>query len=203
MTTSDTIVTRNPAETEYPVHELISERWSPRAFAPKAVEPEKLASLFEAARWAPSAGNKQPWSFIVATQEDAEAHTRFVSTLNEGNALWAPHAPVLILSIAQLYPYPGKEYVSFYDLGMAVGNLLTQATALGLVAHQMGGFDSEKARAILNIPEGYQALAMIALGYPGTLEKLTDTLREREAAPRVRKAQGEFVFDGQWQHREQ
>ena len=199
LTTVDMVPHRKPAETQHPIHELISERWSPRAFAGRPVEREKLYSLFEAARWAPSAANKQPWNFVFATQEDAEVHARFVSTLNEGNVIWAQRAPVLILVVAKLYPYPGKEQASFYDVGMAAGNLMTQATALGLMTHQMGGFDANKARALLDIPEGYQPLAMIALGYPGSADTLPQALRERETAPRARKQQSEFVFEGQWQ----
>jgi nitroreductase len=199
MTTLDMIPLRKPAETEHPVHELISERWSPRAFAERPVEREKLRSLFEAARWAPSGGNKQPWNFLFATQEDAEAHARLGATLNEGNIIWAQHAPVLILVVAKLYEYAGKEQFSFYDVGMASGNLMAQAIALGLTTHQMGGFDADKARRLLDIPEGYQPLAMIALGYPGLVDTLPETLREREVAPRVRKPQNEFVFEGRWQ----
>jgi nitroreductase len=197
--TADIMPFRKPAEAQHPIHELISERWSPRAFAERLVEREKLYSLFEAARWAPSAANKQPWNFIFATQEDAEVHARFVATLNEGNVIWAQHAPVLILVAAKLYEYPGKEQNSFYDVGMAAGNLMTQAIALGLMTHQMGGFDANKARDLLNIPQGYQPLAMIALGYPGLADTLPEALRERELAPRIRKQQNEFVFEGEWQ----
>jgi nitroreductase len=198
MAPFESTLLRKPAEAAHPIHELISERWSPRTFAQRPVEREKLASLFEAARWAASAANKQPWAFLVATQEDAEAHARFVATLYEGNVLWAQHAPVLILAVAQLYDYPGKEQNSFYDLGMATGNLVLQAVSLGLVTHQMGGFDEGKARTLLNIPEGYRALAMIAVGYPGALENVPEALLERETAPRTRKAHQEFVFAGTW-----
>lgn len=198
MTAIDITSLGKSADAHYPIHELISERWSPRAFAARPVEREKLQSLFEAARWAPSAGNKQPWSFIFATEEDAEAHARVVEALNEGNVIWAQHAPVLVVTVAQLYPYPGKEYVSFYDLGMAAGNLHTQAVALGLATHPMGGFDAAKLRASLNIPEGYEIPSVIAIGYPGSMENLSETLREREAQPRTRKPQQEFVFEGVW-----
>ncbi len=198
MTTIDTTPFRKPAVSEHPIHELISERWSPRAFAELPVEQQNLHSLFEAARWAPSTSNQQPWNFIFATREDPEAHARFVAALNPGNVVWAQHAPVLILVVARLYEYPGKEHASFYDVGLATANLVVQAQALGLVTHQMAGFDAQKARELLNIPEGHQPLAMIALGYPGSPENLPEALREREVAPRVRKQQSEFVFEGQW-----
>jgi nitroreductase len=189
---------RKPAEAAHPIHELIRERWSPRAFSDRPVERATLHSLFEAARWAASGGNKQPWRFILATKENAQAHERLAAALHEKNHLWAQHAPVLILVVAEIYPYPGKEYAGFYDVGMAVGNLVTQAVDLGLVTHQMGGFDADKARTTLGIPEGYAPLAMIALGYPGSYTTLPDDLQERELAPRSRKPLEDFVFDGYW-----
>jgi nitroreductase len=198
MTSTNTLSLGKPAETHYPIHELFSERWSPRAFSTRPVEREKLQSLFEAARWAASAANKQPWTFLFATQEDAEAHALFAEGLNETNLIWAQHAPVLVLAVAQLYPYPGKEYVSFFDLGMATSNLLSQAVDLGLTTHPMGGFDPKKLRDSLKIPEGHEILAMIALGYPGTADSLPEALRERESLPRQRKTQQEFVFESSW-----
>ena len=198
MTSVDISLYRKPANANHPIHDLISERWSPRAFADRPVEDAKLHSVFEAARWAASAANQQPWFFIVATQENADDHARLVATLSEGNVIWAQNAPVLILVVAKLYERAGKEHTSFYDVGMAASNLVTQAVHLGLVTHQMGGFDADKARATLDIPDGYQPLAMIAIGYPDTPDKLPDRLRERELAPRSRKSQEEFIFDGRW-----
>ncbi len=199
MISNETLPFRKPAETHHPIHELLSERWSPRAFADKPVESETLHSLFEAARWAASAGNQQPWRFLFATKENAEDYAHFTSLLWERNAVWTQTAPVLVLAVAQLYTRPGSEYYSYYDVGMATANLLTQAVALGLVTHPMGGFDANKAKAELNIPEGNEPLVMIALGYPGTPDQLPEPLRERELAPRVRKALNEFVFEGRWQ----
>ena len=189
---------RKPALANYPIHDLIGERWSPRAFSNQPVEVSKLQSVFEAARWAASAANQQPWYFIFATKENAVEHEKLASTLNESNRVWAQNAPVLILTIAKLYNRPGKEYVSFYDAGMAVGNLVTQAVHLGLVTHQMGGFDPEKAHSVLDIPEGYQPITMIALGYPDAHHTLPEEFHERELAPRSRKPQEEFVFEGKW-----
>lgn len=198
MTSIDISSYRKPAQADHPIHDLISERWSPRAFADRPVEEEKLHSVFEAARWAPSAANQQPWYFIVATREHADDHARLSATLWERNAIWAQDAPVLILTVAKLYDRPGKEYYSFYDTGMAVSNLLAQAVHLGLVTHQMGGFDAEKAIETLGIPPGHQPLTIMALGYPDTPDKLPEDLRERELAPRTRKLQEEFVFWGRW-----
>ena len=198
MTDTAVVPLRKPADNSAPIHDLIRERWSPRAFADRSVEPEKLASVFEAARWAASAANQQPWHFLLATKEDPEAHARFVSLLWELNVRWAQHAPVLILVVAKHYEVPGRERASLYDVGMAVGNLVTQAVALGLTTHQMGGFDANKAVEILHIPAGHEPLAMIALGYPGDPDALPDDLRVREVAPRTRKPTSEFVFADRW-----
>lgn len=191
-----------PADALHPIHDIIGHRWSPRAFSNRPVEREKLHSIFEAARWAASAANQQPWNFIFATQEHPEAHARLVSVLNERNQIWASKAPVLVLSVARLYEIPGKEYYSLYDTGMAAANLVTQAVALGLVTHQMGGFDADKARAAFNIPAGYVPVTAIAIGYPGQPDELPDDFREREIAPRSRKEQQAFVFEGQWTSQE-
>jgi nitroreductase len=198
MITMSAPALQKPADAQHPIHDLIRHRWSPRAFADQPVPEATLHSVLEAARWAASAANQQPWHFVVATREDAEAHERMVSTLMEGNMRWARHAPVLILVTARLYEHPGREFTSFYDAGMAVGNLVTQATALGLVTHQMGGFHADKAREAFAIPVGYEPITVIALGYPGDHETLPEDLRERERAPRSRKPQQEFVFGGRW-----
>lgn len=198
MTDTTIVPLHKPANNDAPIHDLIRERWSPRAFADRPVEPEKLASVFEAARWAASAANRQPWYFLYATKENSEAHARFVSLLWELNVRWAQNAPVLILVVAKHYDTPGRERASLYDVGMAAGNLVAQAVALGLTTHQMGGFDANKAIETLHIPANHEPLAMIALGYPGDPDALPDDLRARELAPRIRKPTSEFVFAGQW-----
>jgi nitroreductase len=198
MITDINVPLRKPADAEHPIHDLISERWSPRAFSTQPVEEEKLHSIFEAARWAASTANLQPWNFLFATQAHAEDHARIVETLTPNNIGWAKEAPVLIVAIAKLYPFAGKERNSYYDLGMAVENLVIQSGHLELVVHQMAGFDVDKARELLRIPEGYVPVTVIALGYPGSPDELHPTLRERELAPRVRKPLSEFVFEGTW-----
>ena len=191
---------RKAARVDHPIHPLLGERWSPRAFATRPVERAKLLSLFEAARWAPSANNRQPWHFVAGTSDHPEEHALLVATLNERNRHWARYAPVLILVVAQHAPQPGREFASLYDVGLAVGNLTAQAVELGLVTHQMGGFDVELARTTLGIPEGYAPVVVIALGYPGSPEALPADLRERELAPRSsRKPLEDFVFEGRWQ----
>ena len=189
-----------PAETQYPIHDLLKRRWSPRAFAERPVEPEKLKSVFEAARWAPSSNNEQPWRFIVASKDDETEWNRLLACLVENNRKWAFRAPVLILSVASLNfeedAKPNRH--ALHDTGMAVENLVLQVIALGLAAHQMAGFDVEKARADLKIPPGYEPVAMIAVGYPGDPDLLPDYLRERELQPRTREPISSWSFSGQW-----
>jgi len=189
-----------PADAQYPIHELLKRRWSPRAFAARTVEPEKLRVLFEAARWAPSSNNEQPWRFIVATKEEQTEYDRMFHCLVEGNRRWAHQAPVLILSVASLkFEEDGSaNRHALHDTGMAAENLVLQATALGLVAHQMAGFEVGQARTEFNIPPDYDPVAMIALGYPGDHTTLPDRLRDRELKPRERAAMAKFVFSGSW-----
>jgi nitroreductase len=180
---------------------LIARRWSPRAFDERPVEPEKLKSLFEAARWAPSSNNEQPWRFIVTSRQDAPTeHDRLFACLNERNRQWAFRAPILMLSVASLnFEDDGKlNRHAYHDTGIAMGNLLLQATTLGLQVHQMAGFDVQKARETCLIPTGFDPVAMIALGYPGNPAVLPDHLREREMKPRERQPIGDFVFSIKW-----
>jgi len=193
---------QKPAPTEFPVHDLIRDRWSPRAFADKAVPPEVLRSLFEAARWAPSSSNEQPWAYIVATRDDRENFEKMLSVLVEFNANWAKNAPVLALAIAELAfaknNAPNRN--AQYDTGAATALLSVEATARGLAVHQMAGFDPDKARQVFEIPAGWDAIAAIAIGYPGDPESLPQPLRDRELAPRVRKPLSTFVMTGRWGH---
>jgi nitroreductase len=195
-------IMKNPAPTEVPVHDIVRERWSPRAFSDKAVSPEVLHSLFEAARWAPSSSNLQPWAYIVGTKDNKENFDKVLSTLVEFNQAWARHAPVLALSIAQVKnPKDGAtNRWAFHDVGSASAQLTAEAVSRGLYVHQMAGLDPNKARQVFNIPDGWDAVAAIAIGYPGDPSSLPDKLRERELAPRVRKPLSEFVMTGAWGH---
>jgi nitroreductase len=189
-----------PAGAAHPIHDVIARRWSPRAFDERPVEQETLKSLFEAARWAPSSNNEQPWRFIVASKETSTDYDRLFACLVEGNRKWAFRAPVLILSVASLlFEDDGKpNRHALHDTGMAAENFVLQATALGLQAHQMAGFDTQKARETCLIPTGFDPVAMIALGYPGDPALLPDYLREREIKPRERQPIGDFVFSIKW-----
>src|SRR5437868_2953172 len=144
-----------PAQTDYPIEEILKRRWSPRAFSDRMVGSEKLRSLFEAARWAPSSFNAQPWSFIVATKEKPEEHARLLSCLVEKNQQWARLAPVLMVSVAKLkFEKTGKpNRHAFHDVGLAMGNMLVEATALGLCVHQMAGFSPEKCERFMACPK--------------------------------------------------
>lgn len=189
-----------PAKMDIPIHDLLARRWSPRAFDAQPVDADLLRTLFEAARWAPSSNNEQPWRFIVASKNHEVDWNRLFNCLAEGNQKWAVRAPVLMLSVASMhFADDGKpNRHAFHDMGLATENLVLQATASGLVAHQMAGFDVEKARVDLRIPAGYEPVAMIAIGYPGNPDILPERLRERELRPRSRRPIGEWTFGGQW-----
>jgi nitroreductase len=190
----------NPAPVEYPVQELIKNRWSPRAFSEKPVPKEVLQSLFEAARWAPSSNNEQPWAFIVATKDDSENFEKSLGVLVEFNAGWAKKAPVLVIAVAELAFAKNKapNRNAQYDVGAASLQLSIEATARGLVVHQMAGFDPESAREAYNIPQTWEPIAAMAIGYQGDASSLPEPYQTREKAPRVRKPIREFVMSGQW-----
>jgi nitroreductase len=190
-----------PAPTEHPVHDLIRHRWSPRAFADKLVEPAALASLFEAARWAPSSNNEQPWAYLVATKDHVEEFAKMLSVLVEFNAGWAKSAPVLVLAVSRLnFPNGNPNRNAFYDTGAASALLSLEATEHGLFVHQMAGFDPAKAKQVYEIPADCEAIAAMAIGYPGDPGSLPEKLKEREHAPRTRKPLTEFVMSGRWGH---
>jgi nitroreductase len=191
-----------PATTGTAIAELIARRWSPRAIDPdKPVSREHLLALLEAARWAPSCFGDQPWRYLVWDRfGDLAGWRQAFECLAGGNQSWVNNAPVLLLAVAT--PNFGHNDKpnrwAQYDTGAASENLCLQATALGLVAHQMGGFDPEQARVRFNIPADHACMAMIAVGHPGPVEALPDPLRERESAPRERKPLDRIVFEGDW-----
>lgn len=190
------------AETDHPVHDLIRNRWSPRSFADKPVPEEVLRSLFEAARWAASSYNEQPWSYLVATKDDPENYKKMLSVLVEFNAKWAQNAPVLAISVAHRnFSHNDKPNpVAFHDVGAANAQLTTEATSRGLLVHQMAGFFADRARQAFGIPEGWDPVSAIAIGYPGDPKTLPEDFRKSELAPRTRKPIREFVMTGSWGH---
>jgi nitroreductase len=192
---------QKPAPSDFPVHQLIRDRWSPRAFADRAIPQDVLRSLFEAARWAPSSSNQQPWAYIVATRDDKENFEKMLGVLVEFNAGWAKNAAALAIATAELaFPNNAPNRNAQYDTGAASALLSVEATARGLAVHQMAGFDPERARQTFGIPAGWEPIAALAIGYPGDPDSLPAKLKDRELAPRTRKPLSEFVMAGQWGH---
>ena len=188
------------APTGVPIHDLLRARWSPRAIDPdRLVTAAQVAVLIEAARWAPSCYNEQPWRFLVFDGSDPAALARARDCLVEGNA-WARRAPVLLLSVAfESFRRNGKpNRHAQHDVGLASENLALQAAAGGLAVHMMAGFDAERARREFHIPEGFTPMAMIAVGFPASPDLLPAPLRERELAPRERLPVSEIAFAGGW-----
>ena len=186
-------------QVEHEVLELIIKRWSPRAFADKSVEREKLLSVFEAARWAASSYNEQPWRFILATKDEPEAFDKVLSCLREGNQSWAKGAPVLLLTLVKktFSNTGGENRHAQHDLGQAVAQLTLQAVALDLYIHQMAGILPDKAKEVFEVPDEYDVVSGIALGYLGSPESLPEDLQAKEGQGRgrTRKPLGDFVFE--------
>ncbi len=191
------------AQTQAEIDPLLANRWSPRSIDPdRPLSGETLTSLFEAARWAPSCFNQQPWRYLVCNKfTHRKSWDQALLTLVPGNSRWARNAPVLILACADQDSHLGngeQNRWAAYDTGAASENLCLQASALGLAAHQMGGFDVVELRSSFAIPEGYEPLAIIAVGYPGDSESLQDWQRAKEIGPRSRLSLEEIVFSADW-----
>jgi nitroreductase len=188
------------ATPDHPIQELIARRWSPYGFSDRPVSDGDLRCLFEAARWAASSYNEQPWRYLVATKANPEAFGRLLSCLVEGNRAWAQAVPVLALGCTSLnFMHNGKpNAAAVHDLGLASATLTLEATARGLFVHQMIGILPDMARAVYHIPESVQPLTGLAIGYAADPAALPERLRERDLAPRQRKPLGEFVFGDTW-----
>ncbi|HEX9677338.1 nitroreductase family protein [Nitrososphaera sp.] len=187
------------AVTDYPVSELIAKRWSARAFSERPVENEKIMSLFEAARWAASSYNEQPWRFILFTAEDKGRLEDARSILSEGNS-YARKAPVLMCVVAKkTLTHNGADNGKYlHDAGAATAYMFLEAYNQGLAMHVMGGFDGQKARQLFEIPEGFDPVTMVAVGYYGDPEQLAEPAKEKEMAARTRRPVSETVFAGMW-----
>ena len=193
MISSDNFPENKVAETQFPVIDVISNRWSPRAFSNQPVEEQKLNSIFEAARWAPSAFNKQPWSFYAGKQGD-EIYQKIFGCLFPFNQTWVAAAPVLVLCVADTLDPKGELNRSYaYDCGQAVANLSIQATSEGLFVHQMAGMDYKKLTENFELPEFILPVIAFAIGYRGDIELLPEGMQKTERAPRTRKKLEEFV----------
>lgn len=178
------------------LHAIIKKRVSPRAFSDKQLSVEQVYELFEAARWAPSSRNEQPWRFIYAERCDEDSFNKMTDILFENNRIWAKNAPLLILTVAKLDSGVTGQLnkYAFHDLGLAVANLTFQANSNDLYVHQMGGFNAEKARILFEIPENYEPVSVLAVGYKGNPDSLPEVMRVRENAPRTRKELDDIVF---------
>ncbi|MDY7094669.1 MAG: nitroreductase family protein [Acidobacteriota bacterium] len=191
------------ADPDYPIHDLLAHRWSPYAFEPKAVPEEDLRRCLEAARWAPSSYNEQPWSFLLARRQDEEEFHKMLGCLAEANQKWAQNVSALILTVVRRNftrdDRPNKA--AEHDIGLAAANLSAQATALGLHVHQMIGIQPDHAREVYDIPEGHDAFTAIAIGYAAEGDGADEALRQRDSKPRSRKPLEEWVFSGSWGHR--
>jgi nitroreductase len=196
---------KKPAITQVAIHPLIAERWSSRAYdASKAVSREQTIALLEAARWAPSCYGDEPWRFVLWNRlEDPSGWQQALACLAPGNQSWVKDGSLLILITAgKLFKHNSQpNRWGQYDTGAAAENLCLQAEALGLKAHQMGGFDVDKARIVAGIPEQYDLMAMLSVGYAAALEDISAELKERETAPRKRRELNELFFAGSWGNR--
>jgi nitroreductase len=174
----------------------VIQRWSPRSFSDREVHLADLRKVFEAARWAPSSNNEQPWRFIVGFR-NSSTFEKIASSLGGFNQAWAPHAPVLILGAtkSRFSHNNTPNGYALFDLGAASAFITLQAAALGLATHQMAGFDHDVARKALQIPEEYAVGSVMALGYQGEPSELkNEKLLASETAPRTRKTLSEIVF---------
>ncbi|HTL88457.1 MAG TPA: nitroreductase family protein [Leptolyngbya sp.] len=194
------MMSQKKAATDYPIHELLADRWSPYAFESRPVSQADLCSLFEAARWSASSYNEQPWSYLVATQEQPDQFQQVLSCLDEANQVWAKDASVLALGIASLkFKLNDKDNrAAVHDLGAASSNLAIEAAARGIYVHQMIGILPDQARKLFHIPENFEAWTGLAIGYRGDPALLPDALKQRDLSPRQRKPLEQFVFSGKW-----
>lgn len=189
------------AQTDHPIHELLRKRRSPYGYSDKPVSQDNLNALFEAARWAASSYNEQPWRFIVATKDNPDEYDKLLSCLVEGNQAWAKYVPVLVLGCTvKIFALNGKENIAAdHDLGLALANLTFEATARGLSVHPMIGIEPEKAREIYGIPDEAKALTAFAIGYADSENaQAPEEILKRDEGPRQRKPLNETVFQGGW-----
>jgi nitroreductase len=187
------------AKPAHPVHPLITQRWSGRAFSDESVPDEVVLSLMEAVRWSASSHNEQPWSFILA-RKGSPAYDRMLQCLTPSNLEWVQDAPMMLLTVAKnffaLNGFANRH--ALHDLGLAVGNLSLQATQEGLNLHQLAGFDHHKAKELMGLPDGHEAVTLIAMGFRGEPDALPDHLKAKEIAPQRRKPVSEFLFSEEW-----
>lgn len=185
-----------PAANQFPIHEFIRERWSPRSYKKEKIENNDLLSMFEAARWAPSSINEQPWSFIAATQEEKESFSKMVYCLGGNNPRWAINASALVIILAnnnfEKTGAPNRH--SFFDAGLATSQFIFEATSRGYHSHIMGGFDIQKTTSEFSIPDSHSVIAFLSVGKIDSPDSLPEDLKARELTDRVRKPLDQILF---------
>jgi nitroreductase len=189
------------ADPQHDILSLFAERWSPRAFAGRRVESEKIRRMLEAARWTMSSYNEQPWRYVVASQhDDSDGYERLLHCLSEGNQEWAQNAPVLMMSFyKETFSGNGRpNRCAPHDVGAASAALTIQARAMDLYVHQMAGIQKDVARETYDVPEEFEPMAGLAVGYLGHPDMLSEGKREAEQSPRSRKSLDQFVFGETW-----
>lgn len=191
---------KKETKNQYPILDIIKERWSPRAFSPKSVEPEKIQSLMEAARWAPSSFNGQPWRFILGVKGQGDGYDKIQQGLVEFNQIWSQTAPLLIVALGRKnFAHSGEPNTAWqYDTGASVAFLTLQAMSMGLYMHQMGGFSKQKLIELLEIPADYEPLTVLAIGYMGSADVLPPDFQKMEMGERSRMPFNELVFDNKF-----
>jgi len=192
---------RKTATPNHDILDLFAKRWSPRAFADRPVEPEKIRRMLEAARWTMSSYNEQPWRYVVASRhEDPEAYERLLGCLAEGNREWAQNAPVLMMSFYKttFSQNDSENRCAPHDTGAASAALTFQATAMDLYVHQMAGIKKDVARETYDVPDEFEPMAGLAVGYLGDPEMLNESQQKSERAERSRKPLDTFVFGDNW-----
>lgn len=189
-----------PAAVDHDIHPLIRNRWSPRGFDGSSIKDEVLLSILEAARWAPSSFNEQPWRFGIAKRDDQATFSAYFACLTPANQPWAHRAGVLLVGAAKrLRDRDGLENQYYqHDLGAALGYACLQASASGLAMHLLGGFDRAMIASACGLPEDFLPVTMAAIGLPDGGEQLPEHLRTRELAPRSRHPVTDISFNGTW-----
>jgi nitroreductase len=189
-----------PATTSIKILDEIKNRWSPRAFSNRQIEPEKLERIFEAARWSASCNNEQPWRFLIGIKDHDEAWQKIFDCLTAGNQVWCKSVPVLVLFISKktFTRNDRQNKWSNYDLGQAAAYISIQAMAEGIYVHQMAGFDQDTARRAFSIPEDFEIKTAMAIGYYGDINIMPENIQKSEKDSRSRKDLSTMVFSGRW-----
>ncbi|MGB5819180.1 MAG: nitroreductase family protein [Saonia sp.] len=196
---TENIFIRRPAHLEHKIHPLLEQRWSPRTFGSKQISESEIARLFEAARWAASSFNVQPWRFIYAAKK-TRAYDKIIDCLSDFNGLWATNAPLLMLTAYKEKTEEGEEnFHALHDLGLCLGNMSVQAQYLGIAMHHMAGIDWKKAQRVFDVPKGFHITSALALGYyGGDIQSLPEDLQGQETGKRTRNRIEDFAYNGSW-----